>query len=92
MKPSPGPWRWKNHRLWDADGWAVIDDRKPKGAGVRTDVIDDRTLISLAPEMREMLLRLEWVDVDRAVPHCPVCFEGKGGYICSLGALLERIR
>jgi hypothetical protein len=96
MNPSPGPWKLVPPTndvaatyIADRNGNAILGG-------------DDLTLIAAAPEMREMLLRLEWAGRDQAgredadpIPCCPICAARPGEKIharCRLGALLERIR
>lgn len=108
MKPSPGPWRWvKGH--WDLLGLfsrAAGEEKCVLQAGSSQDIhaynMDDAALIALAPEMREMLLRLEWSGTDAPldddlppIPSCPLCGARKGEKLhvrCTLGALMDRIR
>ncbi len=79
MKPSPGPWRWDKNPydfdcsdLEDANGKEVAGNPGEGGWGIAIGNPDDRALIALAPEMREMLMGLEWVD-DDDIPRCPMC-------------------
>lgn len=66
----------------------------------------DARIREAAPEMREMLLKLEWVDYDD-IEVCPICGASKEDNwdyekqcvlppkhinACALGALLERLR
>jgi len=57
---------------------------------------DNATLISLAPEMREALLGLEWSGAADGWTTCPVCDEerddGKHAADCKLAALLDKLR
>lgn len=101
MNPSPGPWHptqcGNEIRLVDAndettDVW--IEDT----VGAKDNLI----LVALAPEMRDMLLKLEWsaYDGSAGVGYCPNCkavepLELGGGdhdSHCALAALLEKLR
>ncbi len=105
MNPSPGPWRWLNGH-WDlsallsAKGEELVRASSTGDIHVYND--DDKALIAAAPEMREMLLKLEWQH-DDDYTFCCVCQAGRRDDSrskkplthetgCTLGALLERIR
>lgn len=101
MNPSPGPWRWDVYNnLIDAEGTEVAGDPGEGGHGVSVENRDDQALIAVAPEMRDMLLKLEWSKPDTYDQggECPECGAGAAYKFCvhtndcHLAALLERIR
>lgn len=95
MNPSPGPWRWRlnggDGDVWaldDADGNPIVG---PGGLNYITVASEERSLIAAAPEMREMLLKLEWTDEFQ--PMCPCCsWPERHQPGCALASLLDRIR
>lgn len=95
MNPSPGPWRWVSDEeneahsgLFAANGNPVLDCDLAAWSD------DDEALLAAAPEMREMLLKLEWMgDTNEEHDICPCCALFKvHSSGCALAALLERIR
>ncbi len=107
MNPSPGPWSWdaEQHslnvlRASNGVSVAMLDVRvTPEGAAAE---VSDRALIALAPEMREMLLKLEWQH-DEDMTFCCVCYAARRDGSrskkplvheadCALAALLEKLR
>lgn len=75
MKHSPGPWRWAGPLEVDP-GEYVFEVNDEQGGVVATlegDEADrDAQLISLAPQMAEMLRELEWAGGE-GLARCPVC-------------------
>ena len=100
VKPSPGPWAWGNEvpsgdqSILDAKGMRVID--AVNEGPVCCENPDDGMLLALAPEMREMLLKLEWSDQTAGDSWCHECFNlrevGHVASDCRLAALLEKLR
>lgn len=109
MKPSPGPWKWdddfdEGYVLWDATGNLVLATYEAIGhADSQTAERKDlRALVAAAPEMREMLLKLEWSG-NQSLACCPKCERRPPSkydkvpslghaHDCALAALLDRIR
>jgi hypothetical protein len=112
MKPSPGPWKWrevngaKTVEAWClqcADDTYVAIPNTDETISLRSE--DDKALIALAPEMREMLIGLErtpgaYDGEMGGEPGCPVCRypmpvpgdPHSHAVACALAALLDRIR
>lgn len=99
MNPSPGPWMWQRdlgqeRNLMDAACRCVlVSNPSPEH--------DDAALIASAPEMRDLLLRLEYSSNVGALAICAACAAPEGlphetepftHAPCSVGAVLERIR
>lgn len=112
MNPSPGPWRWgknehcscRDHKdvILDAAGAEVVGGTSGHCGDAVQVGDDDGELIQAAPEMREMLLKLEW-QRDDDFAYCATCSAGRRDDSrskkpltheagCALAALLERIR
>lgn len=101
VNPSPGPWRPTSRgseiRFVDAN-----DEDTGVWCADTAGAKDNVMLIAAAPEMREMLLKLEWAGREEAIDEmaddlhvCPACGFRKGEKFharCEFAALLERIR
>lgn len=102
---SPGPWRWDADersrnvlRAADGDTIATYDEAylKPRGA---VDIAN-RALLASAPELLEMLRKLEWVKDEECTAgdglSCPCCgwVKHTTGHApdCRLSELLGRLK
>lgn len=112
MNPSPGPWRLNRiisdgavrYSLRDSGSAEVFSLRLHEGVPNPMMPADNIAIIACAPEMREMLLKLEWqYDDEYDMDFCAICNESRKrdsrskkplahAHDCPLGALLERLR
>lgn len=109
MNPSPGPWKLTRQLTGASVGYSVIgaDGQRVFALGLNGEepayppmtVVDNAALVVAAPEMREMLIRLEWVVGSKGGRYCPdnqcgipEATDAKHRNGCALAALLERIR
>jgi hypothetical protein len=100
MNPSPGPWRWapnssgsKDAVIVDSNGGEVARGYEGEGGDWVVAEPDDAALIALAPEMREMLLKLEGAMLGDGGDACAWCSEFQHSpKDCEFAALLEKLR